>query len=306
MLAQGNEVSLQQKDDEDVIDLSHYFNIVNRNKWRILLLAFVVTLLAALIALSLTPLYKSTASLLIESEETNIVSIEQVYGLDSSKQEYFETQYEILKSRHIAEKVVDKLDLGNHPIFVEKLTQEKGLVDTFKGYLKSVLTFLPQSDNVEFTEEELAAQYKEKVITLFSEDLSVSPVPNTQVVKISYISESPKLAAKVANTVAEVYIENYLEAKFEMTNKATTWLNDSLQGLRERLNTSERKLSDFYEREQVVDLDGVVGLTSEELQGLSEQLLQAENRLKQNEIISFDLYDTLMRRLCSKPSLPSL
>lgn len=285
MLAQGNEVSLQQKDDEDVIDLSHYFNIVNRNKWRILLLAFVVTLLAALIALSLTPLYKSTASLLIESEETNIVSIEQVYGLDSSKQEYFETQYEILKSRHIAEKVVDKLDLGNHPIFVEKLTQEKGLVDTFKGYLKSVLTFLPQSDNVEFTEEELAAQYKEKVITLFSEDLSVSPVPNTQVVKISYISESPKLAAKVANTVAEVYIENYLEAKFEMTNKATTWLNDSLQGLRERLNTSERKLSDFYEREQVVDLDGVVGLTSEELQGLSEQLLQAENRLKQNEII---------------------
>lgn len=285
MLAQGNEVSLQQKDDEDVIDLSHYFNIVNRNKWRILLLAFVVTLLAALIALSLTPLYKSTASLLIESEETNIVSIEQVYGLDSSKQEYFETQYEILKSRHIAEKVVDKLDLGNHPIFVEKLTQEKGLVDTFKGYLKSVLTFLPQSDNVEFTEEELAAQYKEKVITLFSEDLSVSPVPNTQVVKISYISESPKLAAKVANTVAEVYIENYLEAKFEMTNKATTWLNESLQGLRERLNTSEKKLSDFYEREQVVDLDGVVGLASEELQGLSEQLLEAENRLKQSEII---------------------
>ena len=285
MLAQGNEVNLQQKDDEDVIDLSHYFNIVNRKKWRILLLAFVVTLLATLIALSLTPLYKSTASLLIESEETNVVSIEQVYGLDSSKQEYFETQYEILKSRHIAEKVVDKLDLGNHPIFVEKLTQEKGLVDTFKGYLKSVLTFLPQGDSVKLTEEELAAQYKEKVITLFSEDLSVSPVPNTQVVKISYISESPKLAAKVANTVAEVYIESYLEAKFEMTNKATSWLNESLQGLRERLNTSEKKLSDFYEREQVVDLDGVVGLASEELQGLSEQLLQAENRLKQNEII---------------------
>lgn len=285
MLAQGNEVNLQQKDDEDVIDLSHYFNIVNRNKWRILLLAFVVTLLATLIALTLTPLYKSTASLLIESEETNIVSIEQVYGLDSSKQEYFETQYEILKSRHIAEKVVDKLDLGNHPIFVEELTAEESIFDTIKGTIKAVLTFLPQSDNVEFTEEELATQYKEKVITLFSEDLSVTPVINTQVVKISYLSESPQLAASVANTVAEVYIESYLEAKFEMTNKATTWLNESLQGLRERLNTSEKKLSDFYEREQVVDLDGVVGLASEELQGLSEQLLQAENRLKQNEII---------------------
>jgi capsular exopolysaccharide synthesis family protein len=285
MLAQGNEINLQQKDDENVIDLSHYFNIANRNKWRILLLAFVVTLLAALIALSLTPLYKSAASLLIESEETNVVSIEQVYGLDSSKQEYFETQYEILKSRHIAEKVVNKLDLGNHPIYVGKLTIERGFLHTIKDSVMSIFTFLPQKNSIEFTEEELAEQYKEKVIALFSEDLTISPVPNTQVVKISYISESPKLAAKVANTVAEVYIENYLEAKFEMTNKATTWLNESLQGLRERLNTSEKKLSDFYEREQVVDLDGVVGLASEELQGLSEQLLEAENRLKQSEII---------------------
>lgn len=286
MLAQGNEVSLQQKDDEDVIDLSHYFNIVNRNKWRILLLAFVVTLLAALIALSLTPLYKSTASLLIESEETNIVSIEQVYGLDSSKQEYFETQYEILKSRHIAEKVVDRLELGSNPLFTDKLkSDDDSLAHKLKNYIKSVLTFLPQNPEVELTQEQLEEQYKEKVILLFADNLTITPVPNTQVVKISYISESPKLSTKVANAVAEVYIDSYLEAKFEMTNKATTWLNDSLQGLRERLNASEKKLSDFFEREQVVNLDGVVGLASEELQGLSEQLLQAENRLKQNEII---------------------
>lgn len=289
MLSDGNNLRSSHQDadkDEDVIDLTHYFRVINRSKWRILGLAIIVTILVALIVLSMTPIYKATSSLLIESEETNIVSIEQVYGLDASKKEYFETQYEILKSRHIAEKVVDKLDLGNNPIFTQYIDeQESSFLGDIKQSVKDVLTFLPQSEPITLTEAEIAQQRKERLITLFSENLSIAPVANTQVVKLSFMSESPKLAATVANTVADVYIENYLEAKFDMTSKATTWLNDSLEGLRTKLEVSERKLADFYEREQLVDLDGVVGLASDELQGLSEQLLEAENRLKQTEII---------------------
>lgn len=286
MLSDGNDLRAAQQDaDDDVIDLTHYFRVINASKWRIIGLSVVVTLLVTLIVLSMTPIYKATSSLLIESEETNIVSIEQVYGLDSSKKEYFETQYEILKSRHIAEKVVDKLNLGEHPIFTQYLEEEPSFIDEAKAFLKSTLTFLPQKESEPLSVEEAAQQRKEQLISIFSENLSISPVANTQVVKISYMSESPKLSAQIANTVADVYIENYLEAKFDMTSKATTWLNDSLEGLRSKLEASEKKLADFYEREQVVDLDGVVGLASEELQGLSEQLLEAENRLKQTQII---------------------
>jgi len=288
MLSEKNDFRAASHDDadEDMIDLSHYFRVINQSKWRILSLALVITLLVALIVLSLTPIYKATSSLLIESEETNIVSIEQVYGLDASKKEYFETQYEILKSRYIAEKVVNKLALDSHPVFIEKLEESNfSAFDGIKTTLKSILTFLPQKEREPLSEEEQAQQNKELLITLFSENLTISPVPNTQVVKIAYTSESPRLAAEVANAVAEVYIESYLEAKFDMTSKATSWLNDSLAGLRNKLEASEKKLAEFYQREQLVDLDGVVGLASEELQGLSEQLLQAENRLKQSEII---------------------
>lgn len=288
MLSEKNDFRAASHDDadEDIIDLSHYSRVVNQSKWRILSLALVITFLVALIVLSLTPIYKATSSLLIESEETNIVSIEQVYGLDASKKEYFETQYEILKSRYIAEKVVNKLALDSHPIFIEKLDESNSSAfDGIKTTLKSILTFLPQKEREPLSEDEQAQLRKELLITLFSENLTISPVPNTQVVKIAYTSESPKLAAEIANTVAEVYIESYLEAKFDMTSKATSWLNDSLAGLRNKLEVSEKKLAEFYQREQLVDLDGVVGLASEELQGLSEQLLQAENRLKQSEII---------------------
>ena len=288
MLSEKNDFRAASHDDadEDIIDLSHYFRVINQSKWRILSLALIVTFLVALIVLSLTPVYKATSSLLIESEETNIVSIEQVYGLDASKKEYFETQYEILKSRYIAEKVVNKLALDSHPVFIEKLEESNtSAFDGIKSTVKSLLTFLPQKAREPLSEDEQAQLRKELLITLFSENLTISPVPNTQVVKIAYTSESPRLAAEVANAVAEVYIESYLEAKFDMTSKATSWLNDSLAGLRNKLEVSEKKLAEFYQREQLVNLDGVVGLASEELQGLSEQLLQAENRLKQSEII---------------------
>lgn len=286
MLSKGNELKTAQLDaGENVIDLTHYFLVIGRSKWRIAGLSIVITLLVALIVLSMAPIYQASSSLLIESEETNIVSIEEVYGLDSSKKEYFETQYEILKSRHIAEKVVDKLNLEQHPLFTRYFDQAPTLIDEAKAAIKGALTFLPQRETVELSEEELAQRKKERLISIFKENLSIAPVSKTQVVKISYMSESPKLAADVANTVADVYIESYLEAKFEMTSKATTWLNGSLEGLRNKLEISERRLAEFYEKEQLVNLDGVVGLASEELQGLSEQLLKAENRLKQTQII---------------------
>ncbi|MDC8829565.1 GumC family protein [Alteromonas gilva] len=272
---------------DDVIDLGRYLMVIKRYKWKILGLALVFTLLVALIVLSMTPIYKASSSLLIEAEEAKVVSIEEVYGLDSTGKEYFQTQYEILKSRHIAEKVVDKLDLTNSPYFASE-EDEGGIKDFLEGAkatIKSLLTFLPQSEKEVLTQEEIDWINKQKVIESFMESMTVSPVNNTQVVKISFESESPKLAAKIADTTAEVYIESYLEAKFDMTSKATTWLNDSLQGLRLKLERSEQRLAEFYEKEQLVDLDGVVGLAAEELQGLSEQLLEAENRLKNSEII---------------------
>ncbi|NVK57921.1 MAG: polysaccharide biosynthesis tyrosine autokinase [Alteromonadaceae bacterium] len=272
---------------DDIIDLGQYLLVIKRYKWRILGLALTFTFLVALIVLSMTPIYRASSSLLIEAEEAKVLSIEEIYGIDSSGKEYFQTQYEIIKSRHIAEKVVDKLDLTNSPYFIPDEDEGglKGFLKDTKALIKSLLSFLPQNERETLTQEEINWMKKQRVIDQFMESMGVAPVSNTQIVKISFESESPKLAAQIADTIAEVYIESYLEAKFNMTSKATTWLNDSLQGLRLKLEASERKLADFYEKEQLVDLDGVVGLASEELQGLSEQLLEAENRLKNSEII---------------------
>jgi len=290
MSSRANEQIEAKLFDTDIIDFGQYLTTIKRYMWRIIGLALLLTIFVALVVLSMTPRYIATASLLIEAEQANVLSIEEVYGLDSSRKEYFETQYQILRSRHIAAKVVDELALYENPLFdldVVK-TNRSGLsqsIASAKDFIKEALPFLPQEIEVEKTEEEQLASRRSYAISQVLEFSSIAPIKNTQVVDISFESSDRALAAIIANTIADVYIENYLESKLDMTTKATNWLNESLQGLRSKLNTAENSLAEFYEREQLVDIDGVVGLASEQLQQLSDQLIDAQVLLQRNRTI---------------------
>lgn len=292
--------------DGETLQLGQYFKTIRRFIWRILGLSIAVSVLALLLVLSLTPRYTSKASLLIEAEQANVLSIEEIYGLDSSRKEYFQTQYEILRSRKIAALVVDKLNLTEQPSFDLELAlaNQNIVVSTLKSIkrgLVSALPFLPQNQQVPNEQEIQQAKYKFAVDTLM-ENLTIKPLVNTQVVDILYINEDPKLAAAIANTVADVYIESYLQSKLDMTAKATSWLNTSLQGLRTKLNNAETALAEFDEQEQLVNVDGVVSLVSDELQKLNNQLIEAQVELQRNQAI----YDQVNQRGTSVEQLATL
>lgn len=138
----SKEFTPSENKDEETIDLQSFFRVVSLFKWKILTLSFIVTLLAIVIVYSITPRYSATATMLIEAEQANVVSIEEVYGLNSGKKEYFVTQLQILKSRHISSKVVDKLALTSHHEFdPDQQPEQFNLVET----IKSFLPFLPQN-----------------------------------------------------------------------------------------------------------------------------------------------------------------
>ena len=99
---------------EQEVDLRHYWSVISRNKWAILGLSGAASLLAALIVFAMTPIYQASATVLIESQQANVVSIEEVYGLDTRNQQYYETQFEILKSRPLVENVINALQLAKY------------------------------------------------------------------------------------------------------------------------------------------------------------------------------------------------
>lgn len=269
-------VAMEQKNAE-VIDLRKYFLVINRAKWRILLFATLVAALTTFVVLNMKPVYTAKATLLIESQEAKAVKIDEVYGINSAQQEYYLTQFEILKSRSIAETVIDRLDLANHADF----KNEKSLLDE----VKAMLPVLPGEGQTPSSAEDKALRAREKLIDKFVNRLSIEPVRKTQLVNINFESNDAKLAALVANAVGDAYIESQLEAKMGITAKANAWLGGRLGELRVLVDQSEAELEAFRLREGLVDVSGVRNLDSKELERLSQEVTAA--RAKKAQVDGF-------------------
>ncbi|MCB1756314.1 MAG: polysaccharide biosynthesis tyrosine autokinase [Gammaproteobacteria bacterium] len=319
------------------IDFQYYLRVLRKHKWAIIAMTVLVTGLAAFYAFTATPIYQSTATLLIESKKANIVSIEEIYGFDGNNEEYYQTQFELLKSRALAEKVIDKLNLKEHPLYVNSddpgpfslntlrhlglgSDSEEAATQPGESALEPISDIITAENTsatdpvvgdeaagdlfagtAEFTAEDRELQL---LVNKFTNALTIEPVRRTQLVKITYESPDPELAALVANTVGDTYIESYLDAKMEMTQKAAEWLSDRLGGLQLKLDESERRLIEFREEHQLIDVAGTVGALNEQqvtiattaLSTAQRELAEARSlynevqRLKQN---SPELLDTI-------------
>lgn len=273
---------INNNSDDEIIDLSAYVNVVKRAKWRILSFAIVATLLTIMVTLTLVPKYIASATLLIEAEQAKAVSFEEIYGLDSNQKEYYLTQFEVIKSDSIAREVITKLDLKAHTDFIPK----PSFTGEAKAYVKGLFPFLNKAEQLQLTEQEQQDLEMLGLLEAFKARLSVSPIRKTQLVKVSFESSDPKLAALVANTVGEVYIESQMRAKMGITQQASSWLNTRLSGLRIQLDTSEQKLQAYREAQKLVDIEGIAGLVTQELEQTSEQLVTA--RTEKNNLQSIN------------------
>ena len=251
---------LPQDNVDDELDFQHYLRVVWHAKWSILGLIAAITVLVWVVVSSLTPVYRATAKLLIEDKQVNVVSIEEVYGIDPSQRSYFLTQLEILKSRQLAERIVGDMKLVENPAFQPPVGKQ--------GWRKWV-PFTPEPPPP--TD---AARWSYAVVK-FQRHLTISSIPNTQLVNISFESTDPDVAYEVANKVGEAYIESDLEARLALTSDAAQWLTDRLDGMRQDLEKAETELQAYRERENLIDVGGVQTLTASEIEALNQRLLEA-------------------------------
>lgn len=231
--------------DEPQLDLLEYWRSISKRKWAILLFACMVTVLAAAIVFSITPVYRATTTLLIESSKAKVVSIEDVYSGASANREYFQTQFEIIKSREVALKAIKALKLWEHPEFDPRLKEASFIQKTLVS-----LGITKEPAPIEWDEEKLGRA----VYGQFSRQLFIEPVRQSLLVNISFESTSPALAAQVANTMANTYITNDFDARYAMTRKASEWLEGQLEGLKAKLEESERNLQAYRERTGILNI----------------------------------------------------
>ncbi|MDQ4427542.1 polysaccharide biosynthesis tyrosine autokinase [Thalassolituus sp.] len=249
----------------EVIDLTHYWQVIRRQLTKIILFSAVVTMIAVLVALAMTPVYRATATILIEAQEAKVLSIEEVYGLGSASDEYYQTQFEILKSRELAKRTVLELNLVENPEFNPYHPANK------KSFsIKAMI----MGEGEPPTDAEILAE----TVDTFWSAVSISPVRKTQLVKVSVDSESQEMAMTAANTMAQQFIESQLDAKIEVTQQAAGWLSDRLGGLKAKLEESERQLQAYREANDLVDVEGVDTLVAKEIDQITEKLVEARSR----------------------------
>ena len=242
----------------ETLDLVEYWRSIAKRKWSILGLVLLVALLTTLVVFSLRPSYRSTTTLLIEQGKSKVVSIEEVYNGMGGNREYYQTQVEILKSNELSRKVIQKLELTKHVDF--DMRQDSAQPWWPTQWFKSKVPF--NDDDVLKT-----------ALKRLGDDLQIQPVRNSQLVQISFTAYDRELSAKVPNMLAELYIESDLEARVAMTQKASAWLTERMGDLRKKLESSEKSLQDYRERERIVDAKGLV------LSGASRALEDATSNL---------------------------
>jgi capsular exopolysaccharide synthesis family protein len=258
----------------DDVDLRHYWNVVRRRLWSILGLTFAVGILATLIVFAMTPIYRASATLLLESQDANIVSIEMIYGLDARSKEYFATQTEILGARPIAENVVDSLGLSEQAEFSSD--SKSSLFDfDWRSWLPFGMRTPASSSQPD---------PRERAVETYTDKLSIEPIRDTQLVRVEFDSPDPRLAARIANAHAKAYIDSTLDVRVEATKSAADWMSVRLDGLRQELQASEARLQDYREQEQLVDVAGLKALPAQEVSDLSSRLLEVRQVLASAEI----------------------
>ena len=275
-------ISVQQNnfdlfdEHEQAVNLKVYWYIIKRHLWVIFGLATMAALLATLMVYDLPPVYRSSASLMIESEQSKVLMMGNVYDTQSFNYEYFQTQYEILKSRDLAQKVIDKLKLAQKPEFLgQPKVEEKP--PKWKEWLESWLPSVVEEPKEEILPPSNTMNYaqQEQMLGSFLGRLSVTPRKFTLLVDIAFEATDPELAREVVDTLGDTFIESSLSGRMGETRDAADLLSERLQALKEKLNTSEKNLQEYMRRTHLVDLEGVLTLTKNEIESNSTRLAEA-------------------------------
>lgn len=264
---------------EQKLELLEYWRSITKRKWALLALTLAVAVLAFVITMAMTPIYRATATVLIEAGKGKIVSVEEVYGNVSQQREHYQTQVEIIKSREVLLRTVQALKLWNAPEFDPRLAKPSWT----KRALASLGIGEPIDAETKWTDEKLAAATLRKIQG--GGHLTVTPIRLSQLVKVEFEAEDRELAARVANGIADQYIAADRDERYKLTTQVSQQLQDRLASLRKSLNDSEKALQAYREQKGLVNVGGSAQAgTTQQLGGMTERMLQA--RAKRMELES--------------------
>ncbi len=294
------------KDTED-FQISEFFKVISKRKFTFIGCILFFVLVTTLISYRMKPVYRATVQILIEREPPKALQLTPSFpspGMGMGAFGFYQTQYELLKSRSLAKNVIQRLGLEDR--LGDKVESSEGFsLSHFRKWVGDKMIEFGIREKL--NEEDVASDPYTSLVNRFLGNLEIDPVSGDRLVKISYLDHSPSWAAEIANSVADIFILKKIELKSSQEAGVGDWLDARLEETKNQLSKTEKILSDFKERKKLTSLDErrvianqKLTLTNSEINAVKSDIVrketlknQLESRMDEPVELLLDLPDTV-------------
>ena len=238
------------------IHLKDYIDVLRKRLWTVVTFFVIVVTVVAIHTFTSKPVYEAVSKILIEKENPNIVSFEEVLNLDTAHADYFNTQYKVLKSRTLVRKVFKAAGLGGTAEY---------------------------RDNID-------------PITAFSDSLKVKPVRDSRIVSLAVSGHSPEKITEIANLWAKIYMDQNLSQKLATSSQAVEGLSEKVENLQGKVNSSELALQSYKEESNIIAIEERQGIVVQKLSELNSAVIGANRQRIRFETRFGQLSDLLVKK----------
>lgn len=270
---------------EEQIDLRDYLRVILNRRWTVITVLAIIVVTVAIHAFTATPIYQATTRIVIEKENPNVVSIEEVLAVDASGTDYYQTQYKIIESRTVARAVIKHLNLDKSKEFFPEPKDDfisnlkRSISETLKYWKESVVSLLRTQEK---ESPKTSEEYKEdsSLVSDFISRIEVSPIRNSRLVDVKFQAKDPVLSTKIVNILATAYMDQNLETKLSAVQNAVKWLHSRIDEERKKVEKAEQGLQRYKEKHSIVTdfSSDVEQVTAQKLAQLNAQVVEAESK----------------------------
>lgn len=252
-------------------DLSDLFIFLWQKKGRIIITTFILLVIGGSYIIKLPKYYTASSTLLLGGKEQGLSLPSSMANFAGSDDSEMNTYMEFMRSKQFAETVVLGLELQKSREF------------------QPAIRFGTELEQLQHS------------IRFFLDNLSLMPIADTELLKVSFISSSPEQASKIVNYIGPAFFTFYAEKNKQKADDTSAWLNNQLQVLERKLDNADISLQEFMRENRLMDISSQAELARTEMSALLTEKLLNEKALAgienvYQQVNSFDKnYSSLMQ-----------
>lgn len=281
--------------DEREIHLRDYFRVIGKRKWSILTFFVITVIVVVIVNFTATPLYYTSTKVLIEQNTSDALT--SSYRYTPYDPQFIETHNQLIMSESVVENAVKSL--GPEKIYDSFFIHQQdkhSYIESIKKWAHEQYLMIKESIGIDQFFSDQSNGVKKKIIPaemseplskaqilakLIKNSITVTPVDKSRILQIGYISDNPVVAMKVANSIAQAYIDELVDMQMEVSSYSIGWMKKKADIQRVKLEDSEKALHAYKRKHGIVTVEDKITVLPERLADLSKNLTLAETKRKE-------------------------